>query len=216
MRQKILFKSVHSFTILTPLIPLHIYSDRTFDINITALESSFKTLQREVHPDFFTSASSVESDSAARASSALNIAYHTLRVSLTRAEYLLGDSAAGSEVGGGSSGSSSGGSENTAQRRGEGGGGEGAAPASPVLLAQVMDARELISDDDTPASELTALVNRTRVAITACESDLSKAFKVGDVVSARQITAALSFYVKIVQEADAAKEAREFAARREV
>lgn len=207
---------MHSFSILTPLIPLHIHSDRTFDINITKLESSFKTLQREVHPDFFTSAGSVESDSAARASSALNIAYHTLRVSLTRAEYLLGDSAAGSEVGGGGSGSGSDSDSTVLQR---GGGGESAAPASPaspVLLAQVMDARELISDDDTPVSELTALVTRTRVAVSACESDLSKAFKVGDFVGARQITAALSFYVKIVQEADAAKEAREIAARREV
>lgn len=178
------------------------YSTRTFDVNVTALESAFKKLQRQVHPDFFADSCAADSEGAARASSALNIAYQTLRVSLTRAEYLLGDSEAASEEGGGN-GSGGGGdkSDGDAVRR--------AFPASPALLAQVMDARELISDNDASTSEITALLQRTRVAVAACEADLSKAFKRKDDAAAREITSTLSFYVKIIEEADAAKELRE-------
>ena len=140
-----------------------------------------------MHPDFFSNASQDDRENAARASSAINVAYRTLREPLTRAEYLLDPEAA----------KTSHGSEPAAGRRPE-----FDFPASPELLSDVMEARELISDADTPGAVLAALMTRTRTAVAACESDLSAAFRAGDELGARKVAAALSYYTKIVQEVE--------------
>ena len=108
------------------------------------------------------------------------------REPLTRAEYLLDPEAAKESHG-----------SEPARRRPE-----FDFPASPELLSDVMEARELISDAETPIAVLAALMMRTRKAVSACESDLSAAFRAGDELGARKIAAALSYYTKIVREVE--------------
>ena len=71
-----------------------------------------------------------------------------------------------------------------------------------------MSAREMIADETTPAAELAALASKGRTAVLACEADLSDAFRARDLQKARDVTVALSYYERIVQEADAAIEER--------
>lgn len=157
----------------------------SFDVELSQLDATFKRLQRAVHPDFFGAAPESLQESAARASSAINIAYKTIREPAARAAYLLVLA----------------GVESTGETAGTGG-------ASPALLAQVMSAREMIADETTPAAELAALASKGRTAVLACEADLSDAFRARDLQKARDVTVALSYYERIVQEADAAIEER--------
>lgn len=161
----------------------------SFDVALPQLDAAFKRLQRAVHPDFFGGAPPSVQDAAARASSSINIAYKTIREPAARAAYLLVLA----------------GVESTGETAGTGG-------ASPALLAQVMSAREAIEDEATPAADLAALAARGRTAVLACEADLSAAFRARDLGTARAVTVALSYYEKIVAEADAAIEARARAA----
>lgn len=154
-----------------------------------ALEASYKRLQRQVHPDYFGGLSAAEQESAALASSTLNVAYHTLRCPLGRAQYLLTLSGA--------------------DALGEG---AGSRAVAPELLMQVMEARELVGDPDTGTGELAALLERTRRAHAACIADLSAAFSARDVPRALSITVALSYYGKLAAEASEAQGAREEAA----
>jgi len=180
-------------------------SPASFDVDAAALEAALKSLQRAVHPDFFAGAPAAERARAARASAALNAAYRTLRAPLARAEYLLALAEGG---GGGEAAEGDGGDGGAGAGAGAARAAAPAAPASPALLAQVMAARELIDDAATPRAALAALAARSRAAVAACEADLGAAFRARDAARARAVAGALSFYAKIVEEADAAAEAR--------
>lgn len=167
-----------------------------------ALDTSFKRLQRAVHPDFFGSAGASQQAASAAASSLLNVAYRTLRTPATRAQYLLRVLSRGATPGGAGASApndDSADADADADARGS---------ASPELLAQVMAAREAVSDAATPTAELRALAARTQRACDACVRDLSAAFAAGDTERARAITRALSYYTKLVDEACEALEAR--------
>ena len=172
-------------------------SERQFDISLPALEATFKRLQRIVHPDFFSAPSTPDAlrAASAAASSSLNVAYRTLRSPSGRAQYLLrlqgGQALEGGSAGGGGSG------------------GGGNRHVSPALLLEIMEAREQVEDAATPPDALQRLRERTRTAQAACARDLAAAFRQGapGLPRARDITVALGYYDKLLEEVEARQEA---------
>jgi len=61
----------------------------TFELNEAKLVSRFQSLQRELHPDRFASATAAEKRWSMQAASLVNEAYQKLTSPLTRATYLL-------------------------------------------------------------------------------------------------------------------------------
>ena len=61
----------------------------SYDLDLEELENRYQKLCLELHPDFYTSASSFEKKQSQESSTLLNHAYSTLRSPITRAEYLL-------------------------------------------------------------------------------------------------------------------------------
>ena len=62
---------------------------RKLNLDVDALEQSFRALSRQFHPDYFYNASLAERRASLERSSYLNDAYRTLRQPVTRIEYLL-------------------------------------------------------------------------------------------------------------------------------
>jgi molecular chaperone HscB len=60
-----------------------------FDIDLEKLEQSFKGIQKKLHPDLFSHASTQEQDYSASQSAMANNAYQTLKNPQFRAEYML-------------------------------------------------------------------------------------------------------------------------------
>jgi molecular chaperone HscB len=60
-----------------------------FDIDLSALDSRYRELQREVHPDRFASAPQSEQRASMQLATRVNEAYRTLKAPLERARYLL-------------------------------------------------------------------------------------------------------------------------------
>ncbi|MGB4811809.1 MAG: Fe-S protein assembly co-chaperone HscB [Methylophilaceae bacterium] len=60
-----------------------------FNIEITALEAKFRTIQAQVHPDKFVTASSADQHKAMQTATLANDAYQTLKSPARRAVYLL-------------------------------------------------------------------------------------------------------------------------------
>jgi molecular chaperone HscB len=149
---------------------------QTFDLDETALSASFKRLQRTVHPDHFAGSSGPQQALSAAASSSLNVAFAVLADPASRAQYIL--KLAGRDAIGEAS----------------------SAGVSPELLAQVMEAREVLMEAGTSAEEVLALQGRTADALRACLADLRRAFATGDLALAASIVVALQYYSKLSYE----------------
>ncbi|XP_075755038.1 iron-sulfur cluster co-chaperone protein HscB isoform X2 [Pelodiscus sinensis] len=63
--------------------------DRSFDISVPQLQQRFRSLQRSLHPDYFSHRSQKERDFSEQHSSLVNRAYQTLLSPLSRGLYLL-------------------------------------------------------------------------------------------------------------------------------
>ena len=180
-------------------LPWPLRSPQQYELDVGALEQQFKRLQRVSHPDYFSAASSDSAlaAAAAAASSALNVAYRTLRSPSGRARYLL-------RLSSGGQGAALGEEE-------EGGGSASSRRVAPELLAEIMEARELVEDAATPRQALAALGQRTRQAQGACARDLTAAFHSGPagLQRARDITVALGYYDKLLEEIERRVEERE-------
>ena len=150
---------------------------RRFDIQKEELDDAQKRLQRLVHPDLAGALSPREQEACTHASSRINVAHRTLLKSTSRAQYLL--KLSGLDALGESAGTKN---------------------VSPELLMQVMEARELISDQDTSRDALEQLRKRNLVALQAIEKDLSEAFLKKNLDLARDITIALQYSAKIEEE----------------
>lgn len=61
----------------------------TFDIDLASLDSRYRALQAEVHPDRFVSASPAERMASMQAATLANEAYQTLKHPTARARYML-------------------------------------------------------------------------------------------------------------------------------
>jgi molecular chaperone HscB len=141
------------------------------------LDTNYKRLQRVAHPDLHTARSPQEREASETASSSLNIAHKVLKNPGTRAQYLLilnGFDAIGEKV--------------------------GTEGVNPMLLMQVMEAREIISDSQTSLGDLLMLRQRNQKAIQHCIHDLSNEFGKKNFNQAKAITVALQYYTKIEDE----------------
>ena len=63
---------------------------RSFDIDTSRLEKTYKSYQRQVHPDKFFEASKTELRNADKVSCCVNEGYKTLSDPIKRAEYMIG------------------------------------------------------------------------------------------------------------------------------
>ena len=120
-------------------------SPQRVDLDISALEAAYKSLQRAVHPDLFGTRSAAEQALSARASASVNIGYLTLRAPVSRAQYLL-------------------------QLRGVDALGEAAVRSvAPGLLLEVMEGREAL-EDARPANAPRVRAVREAAARRLCET----------------------------------------------
>lgn len=60
-----------------------------FKINDTLLDRRYKDLQRQLHPDKFSTKSDLERERSEEASALVNEAFSTLKSPLKRAEYIV-------------------------------------------------------------------------------------------------------------------------------
>eukprot|EP00601_Ochromonadales_sp_CCMP2298_P016969 CAMPEP_0173239196 /NCGR_PEP_ID=MMETSP1142-20121109/13075_1 /TAXON_ID=483371 /ORGANISM="non described non described, Strain CCMP2298" /LENGTH=211 /DNA_ID=CAMNT_0014170177 /DNA_START=66 /DNA_END=700 /DNA_ORIENTATION=+ len=66
--------------------------DHYYDLDQKALETNFKEIQKQLHPDKFTTKSTPEREASNTTSSTANQAYQILRSPISRAEYMLKES----------------------------------------------------------------------------------------------------------------------------
>lgn len=61
----------------------------SFEIDLEQLEISYHDLLRQVHPDFFATASENEKQKVTQTATVCNEAYHTLKIPLSRAQHMV-------------------------------------------------------------------------------------------------------------------------------
>jgi molecular chaperone HscB len=132
-----------------------------------------------VHPDLFGYRTKREQDISTEASSRLNVAYKVILNPVTRAQYLLqlhGIDAIGEAA--------------------------GSANVDGELLLQVMEAREQLDDSSTTVETAQRLQHNVVRSISVSITDLSMAFKKGDLKQAADITVALQYFTKLNSECE--------------
>eukprot|EP00192_Tetraselmis_astigmatica_P020248 CAMPEP_0117671924 /NCGR_PEP_ID=MMETSP0804-20121206/13618_1 /TAXON_ID=1074897 /ORGANISM="Tetraselmis astigmatica, Strain CCMP880" /LENGTH=209 /DNA_ID=CAMNT_0005480467 /DNA_START=218 /DNA_END=848 /DNA_ORIENTATION=+ len=151
-------------------------SEPSFDIDLADLESRFKNLQREVHPDKFAGSRVLEEQQyAAQYSSQINASYRLLRDPLQRASVLLRRRGVYPEKA----------EEQTIH--------------DPVLLMETMEVREAIEDTDN-AKELLSMQAHNNSRIAECVAELSQAFANEDTAAALRASQKLSYLNRIRDE----------------
>lgn len=145
----------------------------SFHINISELEKSYKTLQKELHPDKFATKSEEEREYSAEQSSHVIGGYYTLLRPLSRARYLL--KLEGREVG----------EESTLQDQG--------------LLIEVMEIREAIEEAES-VEDLKRLYEENERRFKFCEKKIEDVFETKNLDEAVRQIQRLSYFSKIREE----------------
>lgn len=145
-----------------------------FPVNLEVLERTYKQLQKQLHPDKFSSKSETEQRHSASHAARLNEAYSILRDPYLRAIYML-------------------------RRQGHRVDEEGDTVVDPELLSEVMDTREAIAMARSVA-ELRALDARISEWCVRVEAELAQAFARNDPNAAREATRRLA-YIRRMREA---------------
>ncbi|KAI4953526.1 hypothetical protein J4E91_002373 [Alternaria rosae] len=140
-----------------------------FAIDLSALKKEFLQLQARAHPDLHPQADKKRAEAL---SSRINEAYKTLQNPLLRAQYLL--SLRGIEV-----------AED-----------ETAKVDDPVLLMEVLDARESIEEAESE-EDLVAMRERNEERIAESTELIDKAFKRDDLEAAKSEAVKLRYWVNI-------------------
>jgi len=153
---------------------------RSFDVNIAAVEKTYRELSRALHPDRYLGASASERRAALAKAVEVNEAWRIVREPIRRAEALL--ALAGVAVG------------------------EGREPkADPEFLMQMLEQREALSEAKR-ARDLDA-VRRMADTMGACSRDveraLSEGFARGDLASLAGKVGELRFYRRFLDEVSA-------------
>ena len=149
--------------------------ERTFDVDVAALESLYFELQRQLHPDRFATKSPKERALSQQQATALNDGYETLQDPLKRADYLVHLS------------------------------GVNVLPEGcnlvhdQSILIEAMEMRERLASAATLA-DVGALARETKGEIEDVVTGLSLAFKGGDIEGACQLTTRLKYLHKMVGE----------------
>ncbi|HVJ40564.1 MAG TPA: Fe-S protein assembly co-chaperone HscB [Dongiaceae bacterium] len=155
-----------------------------FDIDLDLLEKRYLGFQRSVHPDRFATKPAKERAMAEQQSVSLNQAFETLSDPLRRAAYLL-------ELKG----------QAAAVDRDQ-------TIADPVLLMEVLEAREALSEAESIDAIEKLSVKAGADAIHLL-SEISKAFAADDLVAANRLTTRLKYLRKFLEETRARRVALE-------
>ena len=154
--------------------------ERSFVVDIDAVEAAYLKQQQKLHPDRFASKSGREQALSSQQAASLNEAFETLKNPVARAHYML--RLAGVEP--------------------EGGGGH--TVNDPELLMEAMEMREALDDADNRMT-VDAMIKDTRKQARACENDLADAFAKDAFDTAKKLTTRLRYLMKMTEEARAKK-----------
>ncbi|MBV17614.1 MAG: Fe-S protein assembly co-chaperone HscB [Thalassospira sp.] len=154
--------------------------ERSFVVDIDAVEATYLKQQQKLHPDRFASKSPREQALSSQQAASLNEAFETLKNPVARAHYML--RLAGVEP--------------------EGGGGH--TVNDPELLMEAMEMREALDDADNRMT-VDAMIKDTRRQARACENDLADAFAKDAFDTAKKLTTRLRYLMKMTEEARAKK-----------
>lgn len=155
-----------------------------FEVDVRALRREFLRLQAAAHPDFHHSASSQSAATerarkqAETASALINQAFKTLSSPLLRAQYLLAE-LAGMDLVADEAGSDS-----------------GAGAEDPELLMTVLEAREA-TEEAKSERDLEEVKEANEVRIQEAETNLTRAFKMGNFEGAREEAVRLRYWYNI-------------------
>jgi len=154
--------------------------ERSFDVDIDAMEATYLKQQQQLHPDRFASKSGREQALSSQQAASLNEAFETLKNPVSRAHYML--RLAGIEPEGG----------------------EGHTVNDPELLMEAMEMREALDDADDRIT-IDAMIKDTRKQARACEKDLGQALDQQSYDVAKKLTTRLRYLMKMTEEARAKK-----------
>jgi molecular chaperone HscB len=154
----------------------------SFALDEKALETAYKTLQKQLHPDKFAKASFEEKNISTETSALVNHAYATLKSSLHRAEYLLwlrfGQKAYESDT----------------------------ARFDPSLMAEMFEWREKVDESKDIPSRRQSVAKEIADEIELCEKELSIIFEQNHPTStdstqhALMATTRLKYFSKMMEE----------------
>lgn len=139
----------------------------TYNVDVKMLETTFKSLQRQLHPDKFASKCPKEQGLSSDRSSTVNHAYATLKDPLARARYLL--DLKGADIK------------------------EAETISDPEMLMEIMEIRETIEDAAGNPQQLRRLQTENAARISSCERSLHQAFSSQDLTAARNQTLYLTY-----------------------
>eukprot|EP00808_Paulinella_micropora_P031625 g5079.t1 len=157
--------------------------EEQFEIDLEWLKGQFRNLQRQYHPDLVRQLPEEDQKRAELHSAQVNQAYQTLRDPLTRARYIL-------------------------QLHGESLKEKGSLQ-DPVLLMEVMEAREALEDAKGDPNALMKLLKENEDLEGQAYDRVAKAYKAGDWAGVKQHTIRLSYYAKLAREIRTCLPARE-------
>eukprot|EP00803_Ostreobium_quekettii_P002443 evm.model.scf_754.6 EVM.evm.TU.scf_754.6 scf_754:54352-58915(+) len=141
----------------------------TFQVDVSALETSYKKLQMLLHPDRFSNRSSKEQEHAGSQSALIGHGYKTLKSPLKRAEYLL---------------------QLHGYPKKEG------TIDDPEILMEVMEVQEAVAEATDP-SDLKELQIQNQQKQQEVIHAMSDAFKTGDMATVETRVAELAYLTRI-------------------
>jgi len=149
--------------------------ERSFDVDMDALEKAYFRMQRDLHPDRFATKTPKEKSLSQQQATSLNDAYETLKDPLDRAVYL-------------------------AHLKGLDVLKEGCnALNDPVILMEAMEMREALAEAES-ADEVSDLTRRAQGDIADCEKELSSAFEGTDMDHIGTLITRLKYLRKLADE----------------
>ncbi|XP_072033025.1 iron-sulfur cluster co-chaperone protein HscB-like [Amphiura filiformis] len=148
--------------------------EQRYDLDVNELTQTFRSLQRQLHPDKYSIKPQIEQSYSADQSSAVNKAYSTLLKPLSRGLYLLGLNGYSIE--------------------------ENDSSVEPEFLMEIMEINEDLAEtkDKEKVKQIRA---KNSGKLTELIQDLTKVFSNNDFVTARNILVYLKYYANIEDKA---------------
>ncbi|XP_063000390.1 iron-sulfur cluster co-chaperone protein HscB [Elgaria multicarinata webbii] len=145
--------------------------DHTFHVDVAQLQQRFRTLQRLLHPDYFSQRPQTERDFSEQHSSLVNKAYRTLLSPLSRGLYLLELNGVELE--------------------------EGTDPeADPEFLSEIMEINEKLSEahNDAKVEEMENFIAAKQAELIG---SVSRAFDQDDFQEAKKVLAKMKYFANL-------------------
>ncbi|XP_008560840.1 iron-sulfur cluster co-chaperone protein HscB [Microplitis demolitor] len=145
--------------------------EKSFDINVTDVQTKYRKLQSKLHPDKFGNKSKKEQQYSEFISSLLNKAYATLSNPLDRGMYLLKLNNLSTP--------------------------EGTTDLDPVFLMEIMERNEAIEEAGADKDKIDKLSKENHEILTTLSKEVSEAFKNGDIKKAHFLLLKMKYFTSI-------------------